>query len=146
MRFKYFFKCDKCNTWVRSRSTFYSQHYTSKCISEREAGQVVVVEEVVINDTDLYELSQPAHDDDEEDDGVFCTPVEEDEVAHGDMPSYAETGSLAANLAVEGENTITEEISGLVLKGRKKILKTRKSWWKTYQMLKDTERTRSIFC
>ena len=83
MRFKYFSKCDKCNTWVRSRSTFYSLHNTSKCISEREAGLLVdvVEEDVVINDTELYELSQPAHDDDDEDDGAFCTPVEEDEVA-----------------------------------------------------------------
>ena len=41
---------------------------------------------------------------------------------------------------------LMEEISGLVLKGRKKILKTRKSSRKTYQMLKDTGRPHSTRC
>jgi hypothetical protein len=82
---------------------------------------------------------------------MLLPPVEEGEVAHGHMPSYGETGSFDANLAVEGEDTAqdneaNQEISGLVLKGRKKILKTRKSTRKIYQMLKDTERPRSIRC
>ena len=107
MRFKYFSKCDKCNTWVRSRSTFYSLHNTSKCISEREAGLLVdvVEEDVVIDDTELYELGQPAHGDDDGDDHMLLPTVEEGEVANDAMPSYAETGSFAANLAVEGEDT-----------------------------------------
>ena len=101
MRFKFFSKCDKCNTWVRSRSKFYSLHKTSKCVSQRDAGQV----DVVIDDTELYELGQPVHDDDDEDDHMLLPPVEEGEVAHGHMPSYGETGSFDANLAVEGEDT-----------------------------------------
>ena len=36
---------------------------------------------------------------------MLLPPVEEGEVAHGGMPSYAETGSFDANLAVEGEDT-----------------------------------------
>ena len=95
MRFKYFRKCDKCNTWVRSRRKFYSLHKTSQCVSQRDAGQV----DVVIDDTELYELGQPVHDDDDEDDHMLLPPVEEGEVAHGDMPSYAETGSFDANMA-----------------------------------------------
>ena len=72
---------------------------TSKCISEREAVLDVVEEDVVINDTELYEVGLPAHDDDDEDDHMLLPPVEEGEVAHGDMPSYAETGSFDANMA-----------------------------------------------
>ena len=107
MRFKYFRKCDKCNTWVRSRRKFYSLHNTSKCVSQRDAaGQEV---DVVIDDTELYELGQPVHDDDDEDDHMLLPPVEEGEVAHGDMPSYGETGSFDANLAVEGEDTTAQD-------------------------------------
>ena len=44
--------------------------------SRREAGHVDVVEEdVVIDDTELYELGQPAHDDDDDKDDHVLLPT-----------------------------------------------------------------------